>query len=345
MQEFKAWVWERIRQSFALLFSWQSVLFILWPLTSFNILNFVLFSFLEVITFGSKLQEYEGASWLDNTNLANILGDSGLIIYTTIYIILIMVSSFFVICIQLWTIKSIREIIWGHPINPQQSVIYWVQHFWKSLYTYYMYFLYVFMIPALIFILWGMVFIFAIQNGWIGSWFFKTSLTLTFWWVIIWLWISFYRSIKATFFIVNAIDKESFTNENFYSAVKITEGNWARIFWNFVLLWILIWLWSSIIHGIITLLLPIWWENNWGNIISTLSDSKNLQNPEILKHILQSFNQPSFSSTKVIAWILWQIIDSFSLGISLIFTYIFFKRLEFEKYEEQNKKTPREEVL
>jgi membrane-anchored glycerophosphoryl diester phosphodiesterase (GDPDase) len=62
--------------------------------------------------------------------------------------------------------------------------------------------------------------------------------------VIIFVVFSIYRGMRATFALSYAVEKESFTKENFKNALEMVDGKWWRVFWNFFLV--------GIIGGLIT---------------------------------------------------------------------------------------------
>lgn len=130
-----------------------------------------------------------------------------------------------------------------------------------------------------------------------------------------------YRWIKAIFALYSAIDMNEFTKINFTHSITVTDNNWLRILWNFMLVWIIVWLLSSFISWVFWVFIPssidiekIKWIDDLKSIWDSFS---------IIPHFISGF----FSSVITIVW------DVFII----VFTYIFFKRLEFENLKWTNK--------
>jgi hypothetical protein len=113
-------------------------------------------------------------------------------------------------------------------------------------------------------------------------------------------------------------------------SVKITNDNWWRILWNFLLLWILISLVSWLISSILSLI--TFWLWGWWDLIETILWWLESKNPEFIKPALEEY----ISNFSLIYEVIWNTLDAIIKTISsifgIIFTYLFYLRLnrEFE---------------
>ncbi len=351
MYEFKAGVMERMEQTFWLLFSRKMIIFILSTIVVFKIFTFIFFGVLE----SSSMKNIfgENPESFSEENAASLLGSTSLVISFLVYTTTIIIFSFFSICLQLSLIRTVKEQFNGNnELTIEENVLYGIKNLWNSMYTYYRYFLYVLIIPSIWFIVWGIFLIFAIQNGGKITHEWETPLVTyaTFFlvaWVFVGWFIALYRSLQSCFFLVSAIDKDNFSRDNFQESVSVTKGKWWRVFWNFLLAWIIIGLCTSIFSGVLGIVWFAWWDGSskLESIVSLATKPWVLENPSSTKEILKTLWSSSFWSLEITVWALKQLIDAFASSFILIFSYIFLKRLELEKREEENKKTPVEEVL
>lgn len=68
--------------------------------------------------------------------------------------------------------------------------------------------------------------------------------------VLLFIIFSIYRGIRSSFSLMNAVDKESYTKENFQESIILSEGKWWQIFWNLVIVGIIAGLSISLIENL-----------------------------------------------------------------------------------------------
>ncbi len=328
MYDIKAGVLERVEQTFQIVFSKKNFLILLLPLVIYKVGSFLSLSYLEISVMNSVMWDAKNIS---EVNTESILSSTALPLFIVLYSIITILFSLIYICVNLWIIKTSKEILLGNELKQEDNFMYWVEHFLRSMYSYYYYFMYVFIIPSLVFIIWWCILIYALQNGWKESGLFDIAIATIVWGTIIGGWIAVYKSIKATFFLSSAIDKEDFSRENFQTSTQTTDGNWWRILWNLLLIGIIVSLCTSMITGAISSFTSIWWSTSL--LTKILSNPDLLGNPSGLQNIVNSLEAPSLWILQIISGAVNQWIQAIAWGFTIVFTYLFFKRLEQEKNE------------
>lgn len=229
------------------------------------------------------------------------------------------------IWIILWLYKTICDIDIRNETNIQENYINWFWNIWKSFQTYYYIFMYVYGIPALLFIFWWLYFIY------IQQWNMMAGNGVSHIYNFIWIWVLFllgfflyivYRSNKTVFSIVSAVEKNNFEKENFNTSVSLTKWNWWRILWNFILVWVMIWIISWIMNSI--------FSSGWNSMDMIL---KNINNPTNIDYnaLLEWFKSNyELSIPNIVKELFWRIIMILGIIFTSIFTYLFYKRLEGE---------------
>lgn len=290
-------VLSRIEQSFILLKNNMEAVIGFWII---NILLYFIWMFLfkywvNVFIFDEKLL-------FQNSNL--IIGFE-----VIIYILALIILQ---IGIYLWLVHYISEAYKENKPNFHQSMQYWMSKILISFITYYHIFIFVYIIPLWIMIIWLLLILF--EQLWIyKTWDYWTIITsISF---ILLLIFAIYRWTKSVFAIYWAVDNDSFTKDNFVNTVRLTDNNWWRIIWNMLLLWLIIWLSSTIISWILSAI-DLMTNPNW-----IFSSSK-----------LSPYSKEYFNFIFRISavWIWGAIINWFTQLFTIVFCYIFYKRLEYE---------------
>lgn len=232
---------------------------------------------------------------------------------------------FILIPVQISVVKSIKDCLEGRIIDMKFNINYWFKSIAKIFKTYWYMFVYVYLIPAALFIVGWCMFIWwnFLSDNPIG-------IASVIWSIIMWISLivfvvfAIYRGTKATFWIIAAIDKQEYTKDNLHKSIKLSDGKWWRVFWNLF--------WMGFIIGAILQLLEFVWSiflafsYDWTELLSA-SQSDDVDIQELISQFT-AFQPISFINNvlQVGFWsILWTLI--------VIFSYLLFKRLEQEAKE------------
>jgi hypothetical protein len=209
-------------------------------------------------------------------------------------------------------------------------------------------FSYTFLIPAVLFIIWGLAFNLS---------YFLPKIDFLFqlwWWLIIVSFLllitfSIYRWFKATFGLYSAVDKNDYTKTNFDNSVNVTDNNWWRIVWNFLLLSILISIISWIIWTAINLIISWLWDE-WNLIetiweIITAPEWIKANSVEQVKTYLNEYTSNFYTLSNIIWDIIKNIIQTIFSVFVIIFTYLFYIRLDKESKTSNNWNTESNKAL
>jgi len=309
---YKENVLDRIEQSF--IFMKDNFLNLFLPLSIFYILWFYVFYWF-----------WDFLMWF--IDIKNIFSPLNFLIFIAIFILIITYLLLDMLLI-IWIYKTIIDIDSELEINFKNIFKYSYYNLFNIFKVYYYIFIYVFLIPSIIFIVWWIYFLYLQCNDLINLSSIDKSymLELAITWFSIFIWFIIYisyKSNKAIFWVVSAIAKEDFNRQNFNNSVNLTNWNWWRIFWNFLLIWIIISLLTSLINSV--------FQINTLFEASTFVDNIPIENKSVdLKKILEEFKTSNPLKQWILEEITWRIIMIITLIFTSIFTYIFYKRLEFE---------------
>ncbi len=321
----KETVFDRIEQTFVLFknnFNGILLPILLYRLVAvcllLPIVSFFYFS-INPINFPSM----EGVEWADVfSSLSWVAPFYG---YYAVYMTLGMFYFIIYIGFFLWLVKSIKQAFDWDKITSKDNVLYGFNNILNSFKTYWYLFAYVYLIPALIFIVGGIIGIVSLVSNW---WFSKDidalgwiAISLISISILVFAVFAVYRWIRATFPIVSAVDKDTYDKDNFDFSLSVADDNWGRIFWNIILVSIIIWMVSWVISMIPN---TIW--AMWTNISSYYSTDSGF---EQIKQSLESLGD--FNIFRTISQFLSVIISTVGSVFVTVFIYIFFKRLELEK--------------
>jgi len=135
--------------------------------------------------------------------------------------------------------------------------------------TYWYIFAYIALIPSFIFIIWWLLFN-ASYYIWNYDLLKQLWIVMIIVSVILFIFFAIYRWTKSKFALYSAVNDDAFTKENFHYSIIITNNNWWRIVWNYLLLGIIIYIFSLLFWSIISILWFLW---TWGNSILDLLPS------------------------------------------------------------------------
>ena len=319
----KEWIFDRIEQSFNVVKNNFKNIFLSYFLYSFFIFLIWIIFYYSSIYFVNLLNIKE----TDIQNIWNIFNNTYFLIWINLFIIFIIIKLTLVIPFILATIKTIKDsFLEKENIDFVENIKYWFKNLYNSFKTYWYIFAYIALIPAFFIIIWWiLLIIWDTQN--LDN-FSQIWLYILWFWFILLIIFWFYKWLKTSFSIYSAVDENKYTKENFEKSLKITENNWWRILWNFLLLSIFISIISWIINSI------LWIINIWSSNIFSNLDYHSLQNwkfsPEQINNIMDSLW--SFSIIEFIINIIKLVFDNIFIIFSFVFTYIFYKRLELEKF-------------
>lgn len=311
---YKESVLDRIEQSF--IFMKNNFLNLFLPLSIFYILWFYIFYW-----FWNFLMWF-----VDIKNFSSPLN------FLIIFIVFILIITYLILDILfiIWLYKTIIDIDWKKEVNLESNYKYAYNKLFSLFKVYYYIFIYVFLIPSVVFIVWWIYFLYLQYNDLIHLSSIDKKIVLIWFLLLVWfiIYIS-YKSNKAVFWIVSSIDKDSFDKQNFKNSVKLTNWNWWRIFWNFLLIWLIISLLTSLINSI--------FQINTLFEASTFIDNIPMENKNIdFNKILEEFKTSNPFEQWLLEELTWRIVMIITLIFTSIFTYIFYKRLEFEKSNNNN---------
>lgn len=241
-----------------------------------------------------------------------IVGMIGFILYLLLYIPFL-----------LGVIKSIDQAYKWEEVTYKQNVWYWFIKLGWALKTYWYIFAYIALTPALLFII-GWFLVIGAYYFWLPEiikvigfimWIFAAIL---FWYFMI------YRGTKAKFALYNAVNKNEYTQENFDYSIDITINNWWRIIGNFLLVWLIIGGIGSLITWVISW---FWGSSIFGSM--NMSDPSNISIDDIKVILTQYIDNFSIVGS-IFSSMINKIITLIGAIFIIVFTFLFFKRLEDE---------------
>ena len=317
----KSWVLDRFEQSFQLFFSSKN-----------NFLNLILPIFLYKLVIWIFLWNFVSYVLLWNANLENTDIFSNpyyVIIFFFIIVGFILYITFFV-WFLIATIKTIKNIVEWEKIDIYDNLKYGFDNIITSFNTYWYIFAYITLWPFLFISIWW-IFILIWDFAWIEI--FKEIWLYTLgWWILFLLFFMIYRWVKTKFSLVSAIDKNSYTKENFFSSVELTKWNWWRIVGNFVfvsiVLSILFWIITSIFSFFKTSIFDV---IDWKHLVNSYYNWWITQdNSQLIVKNIETYYDTFYLNNFLVSIIelfltIWQFV------FILIFTFLFYRRLLIEK--------------
>lgn len=325
-------IFDRIEQSFD--FMKTNFIKLILPLFIYNFIFFWVI-YLFVMNYISLIIWWLwDFSW---DTLLQIIYSAEWILVIAIMMFLGLLNALLYIPLFIASIRSIHQAAMQETITMNENVIFWFKNILNSFSTYWYIFKYIYLIPAIFFIIWwiwfNLIYFLKLENELLKN----ISIGLMIIAFILFIIFSIYRWLQATFVLYSAISNESFTQNDFDLNIKITKNNLLRIFWNFILLWFILWFVSRISWFISNIFLPNS-VDTWLDKYLTLDNFikiKNGVNPlDIIKidEIEIIFSQINF----LINSFVWEFLSALIIIFWFVFTYIFMKRLEIESKENMN---------
>lgn len=311
--EAKQWVLDRMEQSFPY---FKKHFFSL-------VIPYLLFQVAFIVLLGTYFF-YFVISWVvgvfssDMINVENFYYSPKIIYFIVLSFLFIVTYFLLQIPLILWTIRWVRQALLNQDVTPQENFLWAFERILSSFKTYWYIFAYICLIPAIIFILWGVLMIASMLNSNLED-FAVVWISLMIISVIVFIVFALYRWVRATFPLYTAIDKDDFTKDNFIASLKITNNNWWRIFGNFFLIGLIIGLLEWLISGLLDSLFPSSVD------YSQIEYSWEIQSDNLVA-LLDTFSPLA----QIIRWIVDQIIAVSVTIYIIIFTYIFMYRLQDE---------------
>lgn len=332
----KSEIFDRIDQSFHLI---RNNLFrLIFPLF---ILNFLFFWVWYLLVINYITWIIWGLDRFDSDNLLGILYSAEWVLVITVALFLWLLYAILYIPFLLATIRLIHLAACDERLDIKENIIFWFKNILNSFSTYWYIFQYIYLIPALIFIVWGLGFniSYFLELNW-NIWDILKTSSISLMSIAFLLFIIFaiYRGLKATFVLYSAVSNNQFTQNNFNKNLKITDNNLLRILWNFLLIWFILWTVSKIFLWILSLFLP---EAIEVTGLDNILNQENIWN--ILNNwwIIPDVNNFDFSNldisfsyiSYIISEFFTQLLKTIFTVFWFVFTYIFMKRLELESNE------------
>lgn len=314
MFQSKQWVLDRIEQTFSVLM--KNPLALMSPLIIFQIIMLVV-----IPQFGISLILWWNFIETSSMNSVLYITMSLAISYGLFYVILI-------IPVTLWIIKWSSDLILWKDITAWNMIEYGFKKLSDSFKVYWYMFAYAFLVPALCFIVSGLIMLY-------GLYFNNEVVSAIAWWLMVisvlyaaiqWI----YRWLKTSFSIWWAIYEDDFSKNQFESCVAYTHWKWWRIFWNFFLVGLIISLLMWLVSGLIWSITFMWTVNS-GFDINSLIQLENQDMQTSIENFI--WNRSGISIVKIItdsiSQILWSIVSVFMI----VFSLIFYIRLKDESWE------------
>lgn len=303
----KAWVFDRIGQSFVLLKNNFMDFFM--PLFLYNLISVVVIWTIAMWFFFSNMWNIMNRS----IDFFSFLNNSFVVISIAVWMVLFIVYLILYIPVLLWLIKWIKQASEWEEVTTMENLVYWFSRLTNSFKTYWYIFSYVALIPAMIFIIGWILFNAWFYFDWFG--FFKSLwVSLMVLWGLLFLVFALYRWVKARFALYSAINHDNFKKDDFLNSVNITNYNWFRIVWNYLLLWLII----SIVSWFIWWILKLY-SYSWVDFTS-------IRNIDDIMNIASGFS----IKIQILSWFLNNVLSTIWAVFVIIFTYLFFLRLKSE---------------
>ena len=201
-------VLDRIEQSFILLK--QNFVELFLPIFLYKLISIVLFGSIAAYYFFRNVWKIS-----DNSlDFFSSLNDPFIVLSIAIGIFLFLLYLLLYIPIFLWLIHSIKQAYNWDVVTGKQNILYWFSRFSDSMKTYWYIFSYVALLPAIIFIIGGLLFNAGFYFSWFESGKYIGGAIMVFSWVLF-LVFALYRGIKSSFSLFSAVDRDTFTKNNF----------------------------------------------------------------------------------------------------------------------------------
>lgn len=253
----------------------------------------------------------------------NLWTDPKFIIIIVISMVLFLGYVLLIIPFVIATIQAIKNAYHGVNASLKDNIVYGFKTFVPILGVYWHIFAYVALIPALLFIVWGLIMI---------VWLSQDLQVFTRLWILLsgiawFLFIIFsaYRWLKAAFSLYQAVENNSFDKKSFMQSVAHSDGKWWRVFGNMFLMWIILAVIASTIGFFINTAFLLW----AGGFSDIVTSADQLQTgTEELNGLVQ--DMLTLSWLDILQSFLLLIVNVAQTVCMMVFVYIFYKRLALE---------------
>ncbi len=221
-------------------------------------------------------------------------------------IVVLLVYLVFSVPVFACTFRSIKNAANGETIDLKANFSYGMKNFWGVIKMYWFVFMYVVLVPFIITLIGFIMIIAGIEAG---------SFVVVIGGVMQLIFL-FYRGLKTSFSVVDSIDTDNYTKENFDKKLSLTNGKLWRVIGNYFVYGILV--------GIIMWVVGMITGSIWTNPSIVDIDFKDLRSFIVYT---QSYNFFAGLVGDIIELVISSILTVFGMA----FVYIFYKRLESEQ--------------
>lgn len=309
----------------------------------FFIFNFIFFWFIYLIFINYIVWIIWNINFELYDNFLSIVYSTQWVLFISIILFLFLLNVFLYIPIILATINITHKTYLNEKVSLEESILFGFGNIFNAFKTYWYMFKYIYLLPAILFIVWwilfNVIFIWDIQGD---TWDIlkQISIFLMIFSFLLFIVFSIYRWLRASFVLYSATSKEEFTQNNFNLNLRITKGKLWRILWNFLLIGFIVWFLTGFIEWIFNIFIPeplaILWLEEFIQSLENISSQQELQNA-----ISNSNFEVTFSNiTYFISTFVTQLLATIWSVFIIVFTYIFMLRLE-----EENKNNSSSDII
>lgn len=266
----------------------------------------------------------------ESSGLSMLWAPSDIYITMSLWAIAFLTYIIFYIPVLVGTLKTIHDAMHEKNIDTVSNFQYGLRQFSNVMKVYWYVFEYVFLVPALILIIWLLLMLGAMMSGvWAlaGLWGLVIFIS-----VLTGIIFGVYRGLRSTFRLYGALEEEDFSKEAFTRGLEETSGKLWRIIGNFIVLSLTLWLISIPVNIAINTVTGIHPSEDIMQI-KNMVDNKDQMTLENVQSTIADMTKLSLWDIlhKTLAMIYKTLVSVFGL----VFIYIFYLRLK-EEYMSNN---------
>lgn len=331
MQIPKQGVFDRMGQTFDLFIkNWKIMIL---PLLGFKIFSYLIFSVILWFVLSHSI-DIDQIMANPQQALGSLYTNTGIMVTFLIYLTLGLAFALLIVPFSVATWKIVSQYYDGKTMSAKDAIIYGFQNFFNILKVYWQLFVYVALIPALIFIVSGILLniqlIYHIHEGLLYIAGLGISIA-----VIMFIVQMIYRGLRSTFCLISATKNDDFSQSNFNRAIGVTKDNCWRILWNFLLVGFLI----GAILGVfntVSAIADFSINSSISEVVESISQVNGVwESSELSEEDAMLFlkKQTEFSLFSQIIGLMKVFLEVFTGIFAVCFSVIFLKRLELEAEE------------